>query len=270
MPITASTTGYLRAAHVGPTVAVTVLTVLLSFSAGNDAPGVALVAAAVLSGQLSVGWSNDLADMHRDRTAGRRDKPLAMGEISAAGVRSATAVALAVCVVTSMALGAAAGAVHLVLGVGSGWAYNLYLKRTRWSWVPYAIAFGALPAVVDLALDPPSMPPAWMMVAGSLLGVGAHLVNVLPDLADDARTGVRGLPHRLGHRRSALTATFVLILASVVALVGPSGPPTVLAWAALGSVALLGVVGYRSTGRVPFWAAVGIAGVDVALIVLQR
>src|SRR3712207_7375206 len=35
------------------------------------------------------------------------------------------------------------------------------------------------------------------------LGVGAHLLNVLPDLEDDAATGVRGLPHVLGPRRIA-------------------------------------------------------------------
>ena len=38
---------------------------------------VALVTAAVLCGQLSIGWSNDLVDLARDRAVGRRDKPLA-------------------------------------------------------------------------------------------------------------------------------------------------------------------------------------------------
>ena len=53
-----------------------------------------------------------------------------------------------------------------------------------------------------------------MPVAGALLGVGAHLVNALPDLADDEATGVRGLPHRLGPRWTPPVATAVLVLAS--------------------------------------------------------
>ena len=44
-------------------------------------------------------------------------------------------------------------------------------------------------------------PPAWMMATGAVLGVGAHLLNALPDLADDDATGVRGLPQRLGAGR---------------------------------------------------------------------
>ena len=55
-------------------------------------PGTAaLVVAAVLAGQLSVGWSNDLVDVGRDRRAGRTDKPLATGEASLAVVRGACA-----------------------------------------------------------------------------------------------------------------------------------------------------------------------------------
>ena len=62
-----------------------------------------------------------------------------------------------------------------------------------------------------------------MAAAGALLGVGAHLVNVLPDLADDAATGVRGLPHRLGARRSSVLAAAVLVGATVVIVVGAPG-----------------------------------------------
>ena len=54
--------------------------------------------------------------------------------------------------------------------------------------------------------------------------MGAHLLNVLPDLADDAATGVRGLPHRLGPRRIAPVAAVVLVVASAVVLVGAAPP----------------------------------------------
>ena len=67
---------------------------------------------------------------------GRADKPLARGEVSEGGVRIALAVAGVLCVVLSLACGPASAAVHLLLGVGSGWAYNLGLKRTAWSAAP--------------------------------------------------------------------------------------------------------------------------------------
>ncbi|WP_418607252.1 hypothetical protein [Georgenia sp. SUBG003] len=60
-----------RACHPAPTVAVTVLAGLAAVVAGHTAGGVALVALAVLAGQLTIGWSNDLVD----RRAGPRRRP---------------------------------------------------------------------------------------------------------------------------------------------------------------------------------------------------
>ncbi len=175
--------------HPGPALAVTVVAALLSVGVGLSPGRTTLLTAAVLAGQLSIGWSNDLIDRHRDRRAGRGDKPLAGEALPPAAVRAACGVALAACVVLSLALGALAGSVHL-LGVACGWAYNLGLKATAWSWLPYAVAFGALAAVPSLAGG--DSVAWWLPVVGALLGVGAHLVNVLPDLDDDAATGVRG------------------------------------------------------------------------------
>jgi 4-hydroxybenzoate polyprenyltransferase len=261
-------TSLARACHPGPTLAVTTLTALLAVGAGHGPATGALVTAAVGTGQLTIGWSNDLIDAGRDRVVGRLDKPLAAREVSETVVRTATAVAGVLCVLLSLACGAASAAVHLVLGVGSGWAYNLGLKRTTWSAAPYAVAFGTLPAVVTLALPTPVWPAPWVLVAGALLGVGAHLLNALPDLADDERTGVRGLPHRLGPGAVRRLAPAVLVAASVVALLGPPGPASPLAWAVLGLCLGLAAVAVTGRGRVPFAAAVGIAALDVASLVL--
>ncbi len=55
----------------------------------------------------------------------------------------------------------------------------------------------------------------------------------LPDLADDAATGVRGLPHRLGARWSQVVAAAVLVAAAVVIVVGAPIDSTVVAVVAL-------------------------------------
>src|SRR3954452_2888418 len=257
----------LRASHPGPTVAVTALTALLAIAVGHGLRTGLVVTGAVAAGQLTIGWSNDLIDAGRDQQVGRADKPVARGEVSEALVRRAIAAAAACCLVLSLACGLASAAVHLLLVLGSGWAYNLGFKRVVWSWLPYAIAFGGLPAVITLALPDPQWPPVWMMAAGALLGVGAHLLNALPDLADDAQTGVHGLPHRLGGRRLRWLAPLVLTVASaVVALRTGTG---VWVWAALGLCVLLAVVAVCGRGKLPFAAAVCIAVVDVISLVVQ-
>lgn len=258
----------LRAAHPGPAFAVTLLAGLLGVAVGLASPEVALVVAAVGTGQLVIGWTNDMADAGRDRAVGRTDKPLATGELDERTVSAYAGVALILTVALSFAAGAVPGLVQCLV-VASGLAYNLGLKSTPWSWAPYAVAFGALPAYVSLVDRPDVLPPWWMVAAGALLGVGAHLVNVLPDLDDDAATGVRGLPHRLGARRASVLAAAVLVAATIVIVLG-AGPDPVLAAAALLVVAGLAVVALVSRGRNAFRAAIGMALVDVAMLVVAR
>lgn len=262
--------GLVRACHPGPTVAVTTLAALLAVGAQVDPGRGVVVVVAVLAGQLSIGWSNDLVDEARDREVARPDKPLASGAVAVRTVRTACGVALLVAVVLPLALGLVAGWTTAVTGLAvvvGGWAYNLGLKATVWSPVPYAVAFGALPAFVLLADD--VAVPSWLPVAGALLGVGAHVVNVVPDLADDAATGVRGLPHRLGPRWAAPTGALVLVVATAVMVVGAQvpGPAAVLVAVLVGALAVVAGV---SDGRAAFRAAVAIALVDVVLLVLVQ
>lgn len=258
-------TALLRAAHPGPALAVTALVALLAWHADLPPARTVLVVAAVLTGQLSIGWSNDLLDAARDRRVGRPDKPVATGAVSSRAVTGACAAALVATVPLSLACGLAAGSVNLLLHVGSGWAYNLGLKATVWSWAPYAVAFGSLPAFVALAADGPV--PATQCAAGALLGVGAHLLNALPDLADDAATGVRGLPHRIGATWTAPVAVAVLAVATVTVVLGTPDAGTAATWLPLAAVAALSAVALRTTGRTAFRAAVGIALVDVLVLV---
>lgn len=259
----------LGAAHPGPALAVTVLSGLLAAAVDPAAGEVALVVAAVLAGQLSIGWSNDLIDARRDRAVGRTDKPLVQGAISERVVRAACALAVVATVPLSLLCGLLAGLVHLAC-VACGWAYNLGLKSTAWSWAPYALAFGGLPVFVSLTAAPGDVPPVWLPIAGALLGVGAHFVNVLPDLGDDEATGVRGLPHRLGARWSQVLAALVLVAATVVIVLGAPVESTGVAIVALGVVGVLGLVALLGSGRTPFRAAIGMALVDVVMLVWAR
>jgi len=257
-----------RASHPGPTAIVTVVVGALAFAAGHEPRRGGLLVLAVLTGQLSIGWSNDLVDADRDQRTGRGDKPLATGALGTRIVRAALVVSVVVCAVASLACGIAAGTVHLVLGVGSGWAYNLGLKRGRLSWLPDAVGFGSLPAFVFLALDPPQMPPGWLVLAAALLGVAAHLLNALPDLADDAATQVRGLPHRLGPVHSQLLAVVLLVLTSVVVAIGGPGPVRALGWVTIVVTVLLAAASLRAGGRRGLGYVMAIAALNVVALII--
>ena len=263
----------LRSCHPIPSVAVSSLSAGLAALAGLPlATGIQL-SAAVLAGQLSIGWSNDCLDAERDREAHRADKPVAAGVVAPRVVGIAALAALALTVGLSAALGWPGGAAALVI-VLCGWLYNLGLKATILSWLPYAIAFGMLPAAATLTAVPPRWPPVWALIAGGLLGVAAHLANVLPDLQDDTATGVRGLPHRLGAKATALTGAGLLLAVSAVILFGPGGQPGPWRWAGFAAATL--VAGTAAAGayrdpssRLFFLATILIAVLDLTFFALS-
>jgi len=266
-----STSGVVRglalSCHPLPSVAVTLLTAGLAALASLPFGRGVLVTAAVFTGQLSIGWSNDYLDAERDRAVRRPDKPVAAGAVSPRVAGAAALVALLLTVALSAALGWPGGAAAVVI-VACGWLYNLGLKATVLSWLPYAVAFGLLPAVATLSASPPRWPAPWALAAGGLLGVAAHLANVLPDLREDMATGVRGLPHRLGARATSLTAAAILLAASAAILFGPGGQPG--GWRVGGFVVAMLVAGiavtaaYRDpSSRRFFQATILIAALDL-------
>ncbi|MEL7975442.1 UbiA family prenyltransferase [Isoptericola sp. F-RaC21] len=264
--------GMLLATHPAPAAVVTVLALGFAVGIGLSAGRTLLVTAAVAAGQLSVGWSNDWLDAARDRRVGRADKPTVQGAVTPRTLRTGALAALAACVVLSLATGAVPGLLHLA-AVASAWSYNAWLKATPLSWLPYAVSFGLLPAFVVAAGHDGRVVAGWTVGAAALLGVGAHVANVLPDLEDDRATGVRGLPHRLGRRAASVLAPVVLAAGSVVILLGPPGPPTVASGALTGSAVALavaaGAVGLlRPRSRAPFLLSLAVAAVCVAQLVL--
>ncbi|MBB2945735.1 4-hydroxybenzoate polyprenyltransferase [Actinoplanes lutulentus] len=264
----------LRASHPEPGGAVTLAMALLALGAGHRGWRLVAVVLAVAFTQLAVGWVNDWLDADRDRWAGRRDKPVAAGAVSARtvgifGLGAALAIPL-----PALALGAAPIVLICLVGVFA-LLYDWPLKSTPLSVVPYLVAFGLLPAFVVVSLPGNPAPPAWLIAAGALLGGGAHFANVLPDLADDAATGVRGLPHRIGARGSQVAAAMLLLGATLTLVFGPPGRPSWAGWAAAAaSVVVLPLGVYaskRANGRpvALFRAVMVVALIDVVLLVLS-
>jgi 4-hydroxybenzoate polyprenyltransferase len=268
----AKATPLLLASHPGPTVVVTVIAAGVGLGLGYPPGRLLLLALAVLLGQLSIGWSNDWLDAARDRAVARADKPAARGDISVATVRASAFIALALAIVVTLLLGWAALVAHLIV-IAGGWAYNLGLKSTAWSFVPFVVSFGALPAVATLGQEEPALAQPWVYAAGALLGVAAHVTNVLPDLDDDARTGIRGFPHMLGARRGGLVAFGCLAAATLLITFGPGLPvrAVLLAGLVLGlAAAVAGVVLVlrRSPTRLLMQLVMACAVIDVVMLAL--
>jgi 4-hydroxybenzoate polyprenyltransferase len=250
--------------HPGPGAAVTLITVLLAVAAGLEPWRIVLLGLVMGLDQLSVGLSNDWIDADRDAEVGRSDKPVARGDVSRTLARNAAIATALASVALSVPLGWPAVVAHLLF-LGPAWAYNAGLKSTPLSVLPYLVAFGTLPALVTLSAGEPRLASVWTIAAGALLGGGAHFANVLPDLDDDERTGIRGLPHRLG-RVPSLVLTWLLLLAAAVSLaigiggvVGIAGVVLAAAIAAAGLI--LGL--RRAPTRVQFRLVIVAALVDV-------
>lgn len=244
--------------HPGPTVVVTALAGALGVAVGLEPARLALLIAAVFAGQLSVGISNDALDAPRDRAVGRKDKPIARGDATVRQAWAAASVALGVALALSAVLGWRMLAAHALM-LGGAWAYNAGLKATAASLVPFLVSFGIFPSLAPLSAADPAFAQWWAWIAGAALGTAFHLTNVLPDLDDDARTGVRGLPHRLRARTSALLACVAVLAGAAAVLFGPvegdlSGvPPAAWVFFALVVVVVVAVVVLafvRPTGRV--------------------
>lgn len=208
-----------RSTHPGPTLVVTVLSLGLGIAAGLDAWRVAVLVISVFFGQLSIGLSNDAIDSDRDRRVGRTDKPIARGDVSLRTAWIAAITTVVVALGLSAVLGLGMLGAHAVF-LASAWAYNAGLKSTAISIVPFLLSFGLLPSLATLALPEPQIAAWWASLAGAVLGAAVHLTNVLPDLDDDRATGVRGFPHRIGARWSAVLAAAGIVAGAAAVVWG--------------------------------------------------
>jgi 4-hydroxybenzoate polyprenyltransferase len=235
--------------------------------AANTAAGagrLAVFGLAALLGQLSIGWSNDVFDARRDAAAGRTDKPLVTGSLQPRVALAASVLALVTGGIACFALSARTGEVNLAM-MAAGWTYNAGLKRTLLSALTYAVGFGLIPVFAGTMWPGQPVPSPWTVAAAALLGLGGHFANVLPDLDADLRTGVDGLPQRVARA----FGPFTVRVAALVLLTGASVILAVRAQAiaVAGAALLLAAVGLAGRGRVPFFSALAIAVVNVALFV---
>ena len=206
-------TAYLRAAHFGPTVIVTTTTFLLALSQYSIILALR-VAIAIFAGQLVIGWSNDLVDAPLDIAAQRTKKPIVSKEIDRDQLRKSIVVALVAALLLSLfsPLRITGTLIHF-LGILSATFYNLKLKPTILSPLPYLVSFGSLPWAIYLSAG--NHPPLWLFIDFMLISVAFHFFNVLKDFQWDIEQGILGLPQRLG-RNASLIISILLVTTAIL------------------------------------------------------
>ena len=202
--------GLLKASHFGPTLIVTAISWFFAAHYWWEGPAY-VIAFGVFTGQLVVGWSNDLYDYKDDLMHNRQNKPLVSGVISRSYLKRWLTFMVPFSFVANLLgpLGFKGGLVYM-FGISMGVAYNFYFKFNVFSWFPFALAFAALPSCIAISKE--ITPPVWMWLGGALLGSAAHFINVIKDMDQDRASGIGGAPQRIGKRNSIVVAGLLIAL----------------------------------------------------------
>ena len=191
--------------------------------------------------QLGIGTVNDVVDAPRD--AGRKaGKPIPAGLVPASGAVILAAVffgaGVAVAAGVSPATMILAGVVVLI-----GLVYDLRLKGTAWSWLPFAVGIPILP-IFGWVGATGTLDPVFMLLLPAAVATGAALAigNSLVDLERDRAAGISSIAVALGGRNASRVAVALLgavwTVAWSSALRAGAGAPVVALIAVLGLIPL--------------------------------
>ncbi|HEY8678706.1 MAG TPA: UbiA family prenyltransferase [Candidatus Dormibacteraeota bacterium] len=205
--------------HPGPSLATaavaTAFGLLLGLPAGDHR--LPLVGGIILLTQVSISALNEWADAHLDAAA-NRPRPIPLGLVTrrtallvaiASGLAALAANVLAQLGVPSLLL--------IVLGLACGWIYDIGLKRTPLSFVPFAIAFPAMAVWVGVIAHPAPTRLPLILFGGVPLALAIHLADAIPDRDGDRTGGIRTLAVALGFPTAELVAAGGLVAGCLVA-----------------------------------------------------
>ena len=239
----------IRLTHPFPSVLDGIVSGAIAFLAGGSS-GVALrIGLAMTLLQLGIGTVNDIVDAPRD--AGRKTgKPIPAGLVPLSAAR----ITAGACFIAGIGLAALASPITGLLApvvIAIGLVYDLRLKGTAWSWLPFALGIPLLP-VFGWAGVTGGLPGPFLILLPAAVAAGAALAvgNALVDVERDRAAGVSSIAVALGPPR----AWWVLVglLASVLAIatgsvvVAGGGPVAVAAITIAGSVPVLAAIRSRA------------------------
>lgn len=236
--------GLVRLVHPFPSLLDAGVAAVLTAVAGGTAETALRLAASMFALQSAIGTLNDLVDEPRDRLA-KPAKPIPSGDVGRGRARGV----LIVLAAAGLGLAAMSGpwvVTIALLGLAIGVAYDLRLKGTVWSWLPFALGVPLLPVFAWVG-DTGRLPPAFALIlpAGVAAGASLAVANLLADIDRDRSIGVETLATRLGQtvawRVGAILAGAV-IAAALGSLVVLGGARLGIVVSAMGGILVAGGV----------------------------
>ncbi len=215
--------------HPVPSAINAALVASLAIIASGSMATAALLAAAMLGFQFSIGALNDLVDADTDRLAKPR-KPIPAGLVT----RQAAGVIIVLGAAAGLIISATFGVAVLVLGMcgyACGVAYDVAMRARGLGWLCYALAFPLLIAWAWGAAAA-GLPPGWpfLLPLAALAGPALHLANSLVDVSSDRSTGQSSLATRLGPGRARRTLAALMATILGIAWISLWSKPSVSTW----------------------------------------
>lgn len=212
--------GLFRLGHPGPVFFHLLAVALFALLASWPRPVWAvlvLIVGAHTAMQLAIAVFNDYCDRAKD-AVGQPEKPIPSGLVTPLEALLVGCGLIVLMILLLLPLPPLAWLLSL-LYLALGMAYNLGLKATPLSGVVFALAMPLIPlyAFAGVGHIPPFL--IWLVPLGFLLGVALNLANSLPDLEEDAASGVRTLAVVLGRQRAFLVGDALLALSACLILV---------------------------------------------------
>jgi 4-hydroxybenzoate polyprenyltransferase len=266
--------GWIRLTHPFPSVLDGVVSGTVALIAGGEPGLAARLGLAMTLLQLGIGTVNDIVDAPRD--AGRKaGKPIPAGLVPARAARVVAGTAFVGGVALAAAASVVTGLLALVV-IAIGLAYDLRLKGTAWSWLPFAVGIPILPVFGWVGATGTLVPAfAILLPAAVAAGAGLAIGNALVDVERDRAAGITSIALVLGAARAgwlaaALFAAIWLAAVGSAALAG--GGLIVGAVALAGAVPVAAAIGSRAASsavRERTWQAetIGLAVLAAAWLV---
>lgn len=172
--------------------------------------------------QLGIGTVNDLVDAPAD--AGRKaGKPIPSGLVTAGQATIAAGILFLAGSGLALSVSPPIGGLAVIV-IAIGLAYDLRLKGTAWSWLPFAVGIPILPIFGWLGATGGLVPAfAVLLPAAVAAGAGLAIGNTLVDVERDRSAGLSSIAIVLGPTRSSVVS------AGLFGVVGLAGVASALA-----------------------------------------
>ncbi len=208
--------GYITIVHPFPSVAMTLTALVLSLPLNKSYSlnKFLVFGLIILLENFIVGLVNDLRDFRYDKAV-KPYKPLVAGKITSLDAKILLFLFLILLALTFTEFNFVIDSIFL-LGLGCGLSYDLVLKITPFSFVPYTIAMPTLAIAARLVNGNLPVLLLWICPLGALMSVALHLTNQMNKAEESNKSGEHNILQIIGVKNGQLLCVLVTICSLVL------------------------------------------------------